>query len=593
MSPPSPHRREIALVALATLAGLVLRGWDLPRLGLDHFDEGIYALGGLWITSPRGVAALDPGLIPYAPPLQPLLIGLSYLALGVSDTSAILVSILAGTATIPVVAWLARRAFGPGTGAAAAWLCALSGPHVAFSRTALTDALALLTFLVALGLGMRFLERPTLLRSLVFGLAVGLAQNAKYNGFLAGVIIAAAWLAGLLRASLGGKPQELFPPPPGGRAGERGRGGPQPIPPHAGPSPLFTLALGLLAASVAAACYGPWFAFVQSQPGGYAALMRHHAGYVKGAASWPHALWLQLDQSVALSGRLASRLSWVGLAWAGAWVAAAISHPTPAAGRSERARRRIGLVAGAVALAVAPNLAWWLALAAFGALSLSATPARGVLAVGWATMSALTPLYHPYARLWLPVEALTWILLAGTITSWRSAEIPLPDAPRRRVALALLLACVALGLAQRFARRPPPAPLPGHHVPTDAYRLAVAALPPDPSGRPLRVLARPPILFYLARRGLPFVRLESATSLLGSARLGDRALIDGELLDRERGPASYSLTRDWTVQPEPDIALSLPAALDADPSLATRDSPFPILPGPRLLLLKAKDPATP
>ena len=50
------------------------------------------------------------------------LVGLSYLVLGVGDLAAILVSIGAGTLTIPVAAWLSRRTFGPGAGAAAAGL---------------------------------------------------------------------------------------------------------------------------------------------------------------------------------------------------------------------------------------------------------------------------------------------------------------------------------------------------------------------------------------------------------------------------------------------------------------------------------------
>ena len=102
------------------MAGAVLRFWGLPRLGLSQFDEGIYAIAGLWSVSPRGLASLDSTLIPYAPPGFPILVGIAYLGLGVSDLAAILVSILAGTLTIPAAAWLARRTSGAGAGAAAA-----------------------------------------------------------------------------------------------------------------------------------------------------------------------------------------------------------------------------------------------------------------------------------------------------------------------------------------------------------------------------------------------------------------------------------------------------------------------------------------
>ena len=44
------------VVAALTLVGGMLRLWSLGRLGLVHFDEGIYALAGLWVFSPQGLA---------------------------------------------------------------------------------------------------------------------------------------------------------------------------------------------------------------------------------------------------------------------------------------------------------------------------------------------------------------------------------------------------------------------------------------------------------------------------------------------------------------------------------------------------------
>ena len=125
---------EAIVVAAVTAAGGILRLWSLGRLGLVHFDEGIYAMAGLWVFSPKGLGGLDPTVIPYAPPGFPFLVGLAYATLGVSDISAIVVSIVAGTLTIPAVGWLAYRSFGPGAGSAASVFAAMSGPHVAFSR---------------------------------------------------------------------------------------------------------------------------------------------------------------------------------------------------------------------------------------------------------------------------------------------------------------------------------------------------------------------------------------------------------------------------------------------------------------------------
>ncbi len=174
------------------MAGAVLRSWELPRLGLSHFDEGIYAIAGLWSLSPRGLAVWIPTLIRlraarFSDPGR-----LSYLVLGVSDLAAILVSILAGTLTIPATAWLARRTFGAGAGAAAAALVAFSGFHVAFSRMALTDASFLLCWVLGLVCGQRFLERPRFSSAVALGLSVGLAQCFKYNGWLLGAIVVLA-----------------------------------------------------------------------------------------------------------------------------------------------------------------------------------------------------------------------------------------------------------------------------------------------------------------------------------------------------------------------------------------------------------------
>ena len=158
-------------------------------------------MAGRWVFSPRGLGGLDPTVIPYAPPGFPFLVGLAYGLLrrrrhlgdpGLDrgrdpDDPAV------GMAGLPDL-----RA---GAGAAAAAFAAMSGPHIAFSRMALTDASFLLFWLIAIGLGQRFLERPGPGRAAALGLAVGVAQLFKYNGWIAGVLVAlgaVAWT--LIRA---------------------------------------------------------------------------------------------------------------------------------------------------------------------------------------------------------------------------------------------------------------------------------------------------------------------------------------------------------------------------------------------------------
>jgi 4-amino-4-deoxy-L-arabinose transferase-like glycosyltransferase len=541
-----PPMREVALVALATLVGAAIRLWDLGRLGLDHFDEGIYALGGLWVASPRGLAGLDPGLVPYAPPLYPVLVGVAYLLFGPLDRSAILVSIAAGTATIPLVAHLGRRAFGPGAGAATAWLCALSGPHVAFSRMALTDATALLAFLLALAAGVAFLERPGVLRALLLGLAVGLAQNAKYNGFLAGVVVVLAWV---LRAA----------------AEERRR-------------PVRMVALLGTAAGVAALCYLPWYRFVESH-GGYADLLRHQRGYVDGPGFWLRNLGLQHIQAITLSGVVARGLSWAGLAGALAWLGVAwVGTDGPDRGRAGLGPRLLVvgmMVPAAWVLGMAPELLWVGGLAALAIHLRDPAPGPRLLAVAALLLLVLTPLYRPYARLALPLHALAWIGLARPLVllhrelAAHASGGPLLPVTRRFG----LLSIVAMGLVLlgRIACPPGVAPSPTLMDPRDGLREALddLARADRAHGRsPTRVYARPPVLFYLSTWDDVFRRAPSLDALLAPPGPNETAIADSLLLRQElsleEARRRVAASR-WSASVRVQGTASLPTRLDATP----------------------------
>ena len=92
----------------------------------------------------------------------------------------------------------------------------------------------------------------------MLGLAVGVAQLVKYNGWLAGAIVAATALLG-----------------PVVSVDERTRS-----------RLLRTFGWGVLAAVVAALVEWPWFRFVEAH-GGYAALLRHQRGYLDGPQRGP------------------------------------------------------------------------------------------------------------------------------------------------------------------------------------------------------------------------------------------------------------------------------------------------------------------
>ena len=56
----SDRRRALAAIAACSLVGAALRITRLGRLGLVQFDEGIYAIAGLWSVLPGDWTASTP-----------------------------------------------------------------------------------------------------------------------------------------------------------------------------------------------------------------------------------------------------------------------------------------------------------------------------------------------------------------------------------------------------------------------------------------------------------------------------------------------------------------------------------------------------
>jgi 4-amino-4-deoxy-L-arabinose transferase-like glycosyltransferase len=558
MTPPAlqtgldpTRRREWSAIATATLFGAVIRLWDFPGLGLVHFDEGIYALGGLWVESPEGLLGISTETIPYSPPLYPILVGLAYLVLGRGDYAAILPALLAGIATIPALGWLGRRTFGPGAGAAASGLLSLYGPQIAFSRMALTDSTFLLAWVIAIGLGMRFLERPGFARAVAFGLAVGVAQNAKYNGVLSGLAVAIAAATGLARS-------------------DRRRA-------------IASIAWGVLALAVALVAYLPWYAFVEAHFG-YASLVRHHRGYLSGVERWPDHWRVQMAQAVALSGQLWRDVGMGALAWPLAWVGASYARNgarlAASMGRLAWGWWAVGLGLGACALGILPMAPWWVALALLPTLLVSREPSSRVVGAWWAILAVLTPFYHPYARLMLPLEAAGLLVLARfaaqDVRAGSEAE-GAPGRPLRHVPVAagLLMAAATVVLGMPESR-----PWPGLLARSDGLRLAVdrviaeaAEARTPPSG--LRTLVRPSALFYLALRYPSRLTREADLAGLRMPRLpGAWVLVDEEVASFSGGPR-LSDDPSWRRVLQAEFATNIPTRLDRAPASALGPGPSP------------------
>src|SRR5262249_16320655 len=135
-------------------------------------------------------------------------------------------------------------------------------------------------------------------------------------------------------------------------------------------------------------------------------------------------------------------------------------------------------------------------------------------------MSVLTPYYHPYARLWLPLLALGWMVMGGSLVRIfveDPSESPASLGRAGRAWVTTFL-CLALGIMGTISVVSPRGATGGHLfgpflAPSASLRLAcrelLRSLPENIRG--LRLLGRPPITFYLAGRSAvqPQADLES------------------------------------------------------------------------------------
>ena len=363
-APPSPRvsrAERRAIIGIVLLAAAV-RLWDLPRLELSHFDEGVYAYWGQKALGPPW-----PWQYPYrelySPPLFPTLVGWSYVVVARSGPSAVLPSALLGVATVAVVWWLGRRLFGPAAGLVAAALLALDDLHITYSRAALVDVSLTFFAMLAILCFCRVMRNGSWAWTVGAGLATGLAWNTKYNGFLPVVVGALAVVVVALHT----------------RAWQRV------------PGRLGRVALSGL---IAAVCYLPWFLHVDaSLAGGYGDLVTHQAGYLKGLGGWLHGASHQLA-------------SWhVFRFWGTGLVAVGLAAGAVLALVQRRVRLAvlsvvllvIGLVLGFDYVYLAGAVAW--VVEGWRTRSGPAwIPAAWVV-----VLAVLVPLYTPYTRLVVPL----------------------------------------------------------------------------------------------------------------------------------------------------------------------------------------------
>jgi 4-amino-4-deoxy-L-arabinose transferase-like glycosyltransferase len=503
---PAPDaRRDLLLLALAALIPRLIA---FGSLGVDHFDEGGYAMTAAAIASgdaPRGFYPLLHYLSP------PVYFGTGAVLMALLGTSSATVlfglSAAAGTATVLAVYLVGRRWLGRAAAGAAALAIALSDYHILYSRAGLTDALFLALLILALGAFARAEDRQSRSGAVLAGVLTGLAWNTKYHGWLAGAIAAAALIPAFVAATARGR-RDLI------------------------------LRL-VIAAAVAVVLYVPWVLYVDGRPGGYSRLTAEHARFLKPASLVQNAL-AQLRAQWYLEGWTA-RLAPLALA---AWLAL-----------TDVRARRVDTVVWAITLTVMTVLVGATAmlgiLGAWGVVlllkrhGLRWTPHWFALAF-FGTFTVLTPLYTPYPRLLLPWLAAAALLAGVTI------ERLLTVGPSGRFRLAAPIAVAVVGGIVMGLRGLRPAAVPW--APRDQLRAGAEEVRRLASvSEPIVVLGEPGVVYYLRQSGREAWHIDRPEEASRYVPAGSPFYLVGGIYSR-RVRGSRSLEAWLTQRPEGVLA---------------------------------------
>ena len=456
------HRAEPWIITAIILLGTAVRVWRLSDLGLIHFDEGVYALSGLWSVTPVGEQQFYPKQILFSPPLFPILVGIAYWIQGqASDSAVVLVNVLIGSTTIALVWWFTRRWFGAAAAISAAALVALSDFHTANSRTGLTDVTFAFLFLSSLASIAVALERRSFVWSILAGFSVGATWNTKYHGWLPLII---ALPALLVLAAKGGRDRFATKRP---------------------------LTCWLIITVVALICYLPWVFFVELHHGGYLALMTYQRKFL--SSNWLQNLWQQAEMQWYMDGWM-SRVS-PAIAYLLAFTITGAERKLTRISLNAAAMILLGCILGGIGVAAV------LAVLTVPVLVRHGTYYSWILLFSMAILLILIPFYRPYSRLVMPL-VLCVCVAAGVGISWLVTRAAADSAspsfglgqrvePLLAIGFALLVVLVPfLGIR----------PTPRIWVATDSVRRAVATmLGILPKESTVLVHGAPEVAFYFRR----------------------------------------------------------------------------------------------
>jgi hypothetical protein len=241
----------------------------------------------------------------------------------------------------------------------------------------------------------------------------------------------------------------------------------------------------------------------------------------------------------------------------------------------------MGILAVSLLVMIFPSLWWWLTLAVILGHHGQHTVGTLTAVATFVLLSVVTPLYHPYSRLWLPVTGTSWLLVGGELARFLTAQrADVPEGPGSRPPVLLgtrMVQVLILGVGFLFmfgdGKSSIPLPRVGVLAASDTLRNVVGALSEQEalaSRRRLRAAVRPPVLFYLALRDIPFGREPSIGALTtGRPAPGEMALADLCLPVVEAKEWRDALDQAWVeILYANSYELTIPTLLDHDPGTA-------------------------
>lgn len=334
-------RREFWWVVGLLVLAVVLRLAMPGSFHVEHYDEGVYA-SNRWFTPEEGARFPDRHL--YAPPLWPAILEMSQLVLGTSIMGVMLPGIFCGVVTVWLMWRLVREWVGVEVALVTAGLLAVNGYHIMFSRTALTDVPVTMFILWGIAAGWHAVSSERIGVAVWAGLLTGLAWSIKYNGWYPLAVTG----AGLAAAN-------LFHAKQSGVAWLRWR------------------CWGVMLITAVVVWIPAWLDL--QEHGGYAAVAANHSGYIEGWSYWMENFRRQFEN-----------LRWWDLLG-----------------------RHIGFFSMAVIPLVLSLFGLGLRLvqlvrSAWNHEALTEDILSGWMVLAWvSSLLLVTPLYHPYPRLALPL----------------------------------------------------------------------------------------------------------------------------------------------------------------------------------------------